>query len=81
LLEFEQLRHARLKFTNRRLAVVTAADDRPRLELVPGHARRPCFALDDAPKVYYEQAIATVTAWPELEVTAVWCRTWSRKET
>jgi len=40
LLEFQQLRHARLKFTNRRLAVVTA-DDRSRFEPMPDHARSP----------------------------------------
>jgi hypothetical protein len=47
LLEFKQLRHARLKFTNRRLAVVTA-DDRPRFEPVPGHARNPRLQRDGA---------------------------------
>jgi len=47
LLEFQQLRHARLKFTNRRLAVVTA-DDRPRFEQVPDHARNPRLQRDGA---------------------------------
>src|ERR1700751_766762 len=40
LLEFQQLRHARLKFTNRRLAVVTA-DDRSWFEPMPDHTRSP----------------------------------------
>jgi hypothetical protein len=40
LLEFSQLRHTRLKFTNGRLAVVTA-DDRTRFEPMPDHAPGP----------------------------------------
>jgi hypothetical protein len=40
LLEFPQLRHTRLKFTNGRLAVVTA-DDRTRFEPMPDHALGP----------------------------------------
>jgi hypothetical protein len=40
LLEFQQLRHARLKFTNCRLTVVSA-NDRPRFEPMPDHARSP----------------------------------------
>jgi hypothetical protein len=40
LLEFPQLRHPRLKFTNRRLAVATA-DDRTWFEPMPDHTRGP----------------------------------------
>jgi hypothetical protein len=40
LLEFQELRHPHLKFTNRRLAVVTA-DDRSWFEPMPDHARSP----------------------------------------
>ena len=40
LLEFSQLRHPRLKFTNGRLAVVTA-DNWTRFEPMPDHARGP----------------------------------------
>jgi len=46
LLEFPQLRHPRLKFTNSRLAVATA-DDRARFEPMPDHTRGLRLDLND----------------------------------
>jgi hypothetical protein len=57
LLEFSQLRHTRLKFTNGRLAVVTA-DDRTRFEGMPDHALGP-RPIGDGAAVFGKRRI-----WP-----------------